>query len=525
MVGEHSAESTTSEVQAKGSELFFALVYPVGVDAEAVVQGLRSSLADVNYTSHDVHLIAGVSDTQETDLYKRYRDRMNDGNAFREQSGHVDAFAFQAAAEVAKDRAARFSEDTPLLNQIDPRTAYIIRSLKRPEEVHKLRDIYGDALVVVAAHSPRKARSDSLTWDIARSGTTTATPNARRPDAEKLIARDEREADVDFGQRVSDTFPLADVFVDASHPEKLKQTLDRFIEILFGYPFHTPTRMEYGMFHAQGSALRSSDLSRQVGAAITDHEGQVVALGTNEVPKGGGGPYWEDGATKDRRDFTFNYDVSTDMKKRALRQLLERLEEKEQLKGRVVEVMDVVWPTVSGTELMNVGEFGRGVHAEMAAIVDAARRGVAIAGQDLYTTTFPCHVCARHIVEAGFRRVIYNEPYPKSLAEFLHMDSIAIDDPYPTPGRTNFIPFQGVAPRLYERMFRMEGKGWRKNEGGSVVVWVKSDAKPRLEGVPTDYIPKEAEAVDANLQLTVITSPPATPSDSPPTTIPEKAPD
>jgi deoxycytidylate deaminase len=511
VANEHSTEDATPRFEKEGSELFFALVYPVGVNAKAVIQALRSSLANVDYAARDVHLIAGVSDAQHTDLFERYWARMDAGNDFRKKSGREDAFAYQAATKIAEDRASRYPEETPLLEQIDSRTAYIIRSLKRPEEVHKLRDIYGDALVVVAAHSPRKARSDSLTWDIARSGTTTATPNARRADAEKLIARDEREADDDFGQRVSDTFPLADVFVDASHPEKLKQTLDRFIEILFGYPFHTPTRTEYGMFHAQGSALRSSDLSRQVGAAITDHDGQVVALGTNEVPKGGGGPYWEDGTTKDGRDFTFGYDVSTDMKKRALRQLLERLEEQGQLKANTDEVMDLIWPTVSGTELMNVGEFGRGVHAEMAAIVDAARRGVAIASLDLYTTTFPCHVCARHIVEAGIRRVIYNEPYPKSLAEFLHLDSIAIDDPYPTPGRTNFISFQGLAPRLYERMFRMEGKGWRKKEDGSVIVWSKSDATPRLEGVPADYIPKEVEAVEANLQLAVSTSQPNAP--------------
>src|SRR5579871_385409 len=69
---------------------------------------------------------------------------------------------------------------------------------------------------------------------------------------------------------------------------------------------------------------------------------------------------------------------------------------------------------IGGAQLLNVIEYGRCVHAEMAAIVDAARRGVAIAGCTLYTTTFPCHECARHIVAASIRQVVYIDPYPKS---------------------------------------------------------------------------------------------------------------
>jgi cytidine deaminase len=286
-----------------------------------------------------------------------------------------------------------------------------------------------------------------LTWEISKSGKGTETPDARRPDAAKLIARDESEALIPYGQRVTDTFPLADVFVDASHPEKLQANIDRFVEILFGHPFHTPTRMEYGMFHAQGAALRSSDLSRQVGAAITDEDGQIIALGTNEVPKPGGGLYWEDGTEEDRRDFTLGEDVGTELKKRALRQVLERLHESSRLTAPPEDMIDDVWRDVRGTVLMNVGEFGRGVHAEMAAEVDAAMRGIAICGATLNMTTFPCHVCARHLVDAGIPRVVYNEPYPKSMARFLHVDSIA--------ACPNLMPTRGTIGRvLGERSMR-----------------------------------------------------------------------
>ena len=82
---------------------------------------------------------------------------------------------------------------------------------------------------------------------------------------------------------------------------------------------------------------------------------------------------------------------------------------------------------LKGTQVMNLLEFGRSVHAEMAALMDASRRGVSVKGATLYCTTFPCHLCARHIIAAGIDRVVYIEPYPKSRAKEQHSDSISVD--------------------------------------------------------------------------------------------------
>lgn len=57
------------------------------------------------------------------------------------------------------------------------------------------------------------------------------------------------------------------------------------------------------------------------------------------------------------------------------------------------------------------------MHAEMFAITDAARRGLSVRDATLYCTTFPCHMCARHIIASGIRKVVYIEPYPKSMAK------------------------------------------------------------------------------------------------------------
>ena len=57
-------------------------------------------------------------------------------------------------------------------------------------------------------------------------------------------------------------------------------------------------------------------------------------------------------------------------------------------------------------------EICRGLHAEQNAIIQAAKLGVSIDGATLYCTHQPCSVCAKMIINAGIRRVVYQEGYP-----------------------------------------------------------------------------------------------------------------
>lgn len=110
----------------------------------------------------------------------------------------------------------------------------------------------------------------------------------------------------------------------------------------------------------------------------------------------------------------------------------------------------------------------------MDAIVSLARSGsVGIGGATLYTTTFPCHSCARHIVAAGVSEVYYIEPYEKSMAQELHDDAISFEDPKQTEGeesissngsgqRVKFLHFEGVSPRLFATAFRAEERKDKK---------------------------------------------------------------
>ena len=84
-------------------------------------------------------------------------------------------------------------------------------------------------------------------------------------------------------------------------------------------------------------------------------------------------------------------------------------------------------PILANAAVTNLLEFGRIVHAEMSALTEAARRGRSVQGGTLHCTTFPCHICARHIIGSGIARVVYIEPYQKSRAKELYPDSISVD--------------------------------------------------------------------------------------------------
>ncbi|MEM1513306.1 MAG: cytidine/deoxycytidylate deaminase family protein [Candidatus Thermoplasmatota archaeon] len=62
-------------------------------------------------------------------------------------------------------------------------------------------------------------------------------------------------------------------------------------------------------------------------------------------------------------------------------------------------------------------ELCRGLHAEQNAIIQAAVFGVAIKDASIYVTDFPCSVCAKMLVNAGIKELIYMNDYPDEFAE------------------------------------------------------------------------------------------------------------
>lgn len=61
-------------------------------------------------------------------------------------------------------------------------------------------------------------------------------------------------------------------------------------------------------------------------------------------------------------------------------------------------------------------ELCRGLHAEQNALVQAALHGVSVRDSILYCTLEPCITCAKMLINAGVRLVIYRDEYPDRLA-------------------------------------------------------------------------------------------------------------
>lgn len=62
-------------------------------------------------------------------------------------------------------------------------------------------------------------------------------------------------------------------------------------------------------------------------------------------------------------------------------------------------------------------ELCRGLHAEQNAIIQAAHHGTSIKDSTLYTNTKPCSICTKMIVNAGIKRIVYEEYYKDNLAD------------------------------------------------------------------------------------------------------------
>jgi cytidine deaminase len=484
-------------------ELFFAFVGAVGSDLQLLSKALEQELLRVGYKSSTVRLsgllkqIAQYEDIPEAPKDKRYHAYMTAGNGFREDTRRGDAMALLGVAAVRNLRKALTG------SEFEPDhhgRAYLIRSLKHTDEVETLRRIYGREFYLIAAYSRKKSRLDGLSKEIAESYFDSDTDKYRGA-AERLNHRDEQEILNRFGQNVRHTFPMADVFVSLDK-QGVSHSIRQFVELIFGNQFITPNKDELGMFFARAAALRSADLSRQVGAAIMSDDGEVITVGCNEVPKAGGGMYWS-GDADDARDFQQGGDAGARIKRSILGEILHLLRgagwlNDEKSNTEIDKLVDQALggqtpnPLLRGAQLMSILEFGRMVHGEMAALSEAACRGHAVAGATLYTTTFPCHICARHIVASGIKRVVYIEPYAKSRARELYPDSISVDGEDARDPSVRFEPFVGVSPNRFIELFQATD---RKLSDGRVKPWSATTAVPRLERLVSSYVSVEDGAL------------------------------
>ena len=480
-----------SPFSAKMPELFFGLVGAVGTPLDGIIQALKSALATVHYDCHEISLIRCLKDSPWEDclrpsnsFFDESNQKMDGGNECRRKLNRADALAILGVSEVLAHRRTLGSKDIEG-KMTAPRQAYLFKSLKHPAELITLRKIYGENFFLIGAYAPRSFRTHYLAKKISQN----LDPDSCRADVERLMIRDEKEVDDAFGQDFRDVFPRSDVFIDVRNEDDTESKMSRFIRLLFSDYFITPTLDEHGMVQATGAALCSADLGRQVGAAICHADGDLVSIGYNDVPRFPGGLYHE-GIKPNYRDFVLQEDSSSIAKMRILEDILFKLQKSGLLKDDLKSLdrsglrkVILGEASLSRSLLMSSLEYGRSVHAEMAALIAAARHGTPVDKCTLYTTTFPCHNCARHIVASGIKRVVFLDPYPKSRVVALHHDSIAVDETMAS-NMVLFERFLGVAPRRYIDLFTA---GERKTSDGKIARWSPENAQVKILGSFSTY--------------------------------------
>ena len=64
-------------------------------------------------------------------------------------------------------------------------------------------------------------------------------------------------------------------------------------------------------------------------------------------------------------------------------------------------------------------ELCRGLHTEQNVIIQAAYRGISIRDASLYCTNKPCVICSKMIINAGIKKIYYEEGYDDALSDQL----------------------------------------------------------------------------------------------------------
>lgn len=281
----------------------------------------------------------------------------------------------------------------------------------------------------------------------------------------------DRNEGVESGQNVQKCIDLADIFItnekaiDAKNDWEVfeKTKIDRFIKLIKEPGCEEPTTMELMMNNAYCTSLLSTCLKRQVGAVITITEittkkisskaknykikckEYVIATGYNAVPEG---------------ELCCEVKYGDCFRDKIFRQSIQKLKHCPLCGLKISsystrcsscnEEFKKLYPSKSL-------DLCRSLHAEESAILQTARLGggISLIGTTLYTTTFPCLLCANKIIASGIERIIWLEAYPdKQAMQMLEEASKRRD--------IEMIEFEGVKAEAFYKLFNKKHIGFER---------------------------------------------------------------
>ena len=305
--------------------------------------------------------------------------------------------------------------------QADTTKSYIVDSIRNPSEVDFFRSIHTNFFLFgVFAEPETRWQRIKEKYD-----------NDKR-EFEKDDERDSGEKE-DYGQRVTDTFRLSDIIIlnrknmvpgNEDHIgfcHKLQEKID-IIERRLSFK---PTANETYMTMAYAASMRSSCIKRKVGSIIIDDCGNVFSSGYNEVPL-------LQRTCQQEYNSCYRDKLKADFKQKLPRVLPDE--------GLIDSVYGIF------KDSFKILDYCRALHAEENAILNVARIGasVALKTATLYTTTYPCNLCANKIAKVNIKSVVYFEPYPMEEAKRILLEN-----------HITQTPFEGVTHNAYFKLMEV----------------------------------------------------------------------
>lgn len=305
--------------------------------------------------------------------------------------------------------------------QKDLSNNYVIDSIRNPEEINYLRKQIAEFYLFGVFAEPEER------WNRVK--------RIYNDDRRDFIEDDHRDSGekVIYGQRVTDSFSMSDVIILNNNQILSNNENERYFNselsdkidlIEKKIPFR-PSPVETYMTMAYASSMRSSCMKRKVGAVIVDANGNVFSSGYNEVPSSNKSCLSEYGnCYRDRLKSDFKGSLETVIKK-----------EREK---------DAVYDKFKSS--FKILDYCRALHAEENAILNVARVGAsaALSESTLYTSTYPCNLCANKIAQVGIKKIVYFEPYPMPQAKKILSDQ-----------KVTQTPFSGVTYNGYFRLMEV----------------------------------------------------------------------
>lgn len=327
------------------------------------------------------------------------------GNAMREKYG-PDVLAKKAYEIISKSENEK----------------WVVDSIRNTHEIEFLKKTVG-TFYVIATWADQETRWKRVEDKYKRD----------RVAFENDDTRDSRE-DFENGQQVTLCYQMADIIIingqdiksqEAEDFKELEQKTQRFIDIIEENKIFSPVEIETLMAMAYANSVRSSCSQRKVGALIIDNFGNVFSSGYNEVPTS------ERSCKKEYGGCYRKY-----LRNKFSEELTGIIQD-EDTKNKVSTVVK---------EHFKALDYCRALHAEENAIVNMARLGGTrnLGDATLYTTTYPCNMCANKIAQVGIRQLVYFEPYPqkeaKDILQTHHVEQI---------------PFEGITFNGYFRFMEV----------------------------------------------------------------------